>query len=103
MPLAQNLPQNFAGLQQQAQQPNLTHLNQYLPQQQARPQVCQCWPLLADLACWRGLLLHGRNAEPDVEVEVIRANTPDWTAWDGWHVNCHRLRRTSTLAQAKLH
>ncbi len=42
MPIAQNLTQNFAGLQQHPQQPNLGHLNQFMPQQQTRPQVSFC-------------------------------------------------------------
>ena len=76
MPLAQNLPQRFAGLQQQTQQPNLAHLNHFLPQQQARPQVCHACRSWQNLACWHGLLLHEHIADPAVYAEVIRANNP---------------------------
>lgn len=96
--MAQNLPQKFAGLQQQAQQPNLAHLNQFLPQQQARPQVYHACNSSLTLACWCGLLLHEHGAEPAVGAEVIRAKTPSCIAWAEWLVNCCRLQRMSTLA-----
>jgi len=64
--MAQNLHQNFAGLQQQLQQhpqqPNLGHLNQFMPQQQqARPQVSS----LLLLTCHNYMLVDIINASKE--------------------------------------